>query len=163
MASLSLDEVIQLASDQFRVPNAEEGIAPTSELSDVFSPPHHGPRNVPIVVDDVDHGDNFTHFPIVNSGFYYLFLPHEPEAVEVYDMHYHGPSQREPHYYPIELEKIKKKHLEGSGFEQGFVSKSPVIFNQGDPQPIAIHFSVKSNDAKPLKYIVVGTYPDVPL
>ncbi|WP_075344642.1 hypothetical protein [Tenacibaculum agarivorans] len=152
----NLNQIVKLASDQFQVPNAEERISPVSELSDVFAPPHHGPRNVPIEVAKVDHGDNFTHFPIVNSGVYYLFLPHEAEDVEVFDMHYNGPSQHDPHYYPIELEEIPSKALSGSPFKQGFKSKTTIIFNQSDPQPIAIHFSVRSDeDDFVLKYIVV--------
>lgn len=106
--ALSQKAIIQLAADQFQVPNAAETIVPASELADVFSPPHHGPRNVPIAVHDVDHGDNFTHFPIVNSGTYYLFLPHEAKEVEVFDMHYHGPSQQDPAYFPIELEPTRQ-------------------------------------------------------
>ncbi len=159
MSNLNLGELIQLAADQFQVPNATESIVPASEHSDVFSPPHHGPRNVPIAVTNVDHGDNFTHFPIVNSGTYYLFLPHEKEAVEVFDMHYNGPSQTSPSYFPIDLEAIPPSDLEGTPFKQGFKSSSTIIFNQGDPQPIAIHFSVKSDDdGFALQYIVVGSY-----
>ena len=154
--ALSQKAIIQLAADQFQVPNAAETIVPASELADVFSPPHHGPRNVPIAVHDVDHGDNFTHFPIVNSGTYYLFLPHEAKEVEVFDMHYHGPSQQDPAYFPIELEPIPSNQLD-KPFKQGFKSKSTVIFNQADPQPIAIHFSVRTDeDDFELKYIVAG-------
>ncbi|MEM6719017.1 MAG: hypothetical protein AAF611_06875 [Bacteroidota bacterium] len=164
MSKLTLDQIIKLASDQFQVPNATETIIPASDLPDVFAPPHHGPRNVPIAVKDVDHGDNFTHFPIVNSGTYYLFLPHEAKAVEVFDMHYNGPSQQSPSYFPIELTKIKEDDLAGTPFKQGYVTSeksSPVIFNQSDPQPIAIHFSVRSDeDDFKLKYIVVGVNAD---
>ncbi|MEM9547841.1 MAG: hypothetical protein AAGA77_17795 [Bacteroidota bacterium] len=157
MALNSLADVVKLASDQFSVPNAEDQILAVSELPDVFAPPHHGPRNIPIGVTNVDHGDNFTHFPIVNSGTYYLFLPHEAQAVEVFDMHYNGPSQQDPNYFPIELESIPEADLKGSPFKQGFRTKSTVIFNQGDPQPIAIHFSVRSDeDNFKLQYIVVG-------
>jgi hypothetical protein len=156
MSQLTINEIVKLASDQFQVVNAKEHISVAADLPDVFAPPHHGPRNVPIEVAQLDHGDNFTHFPIVNSGTYYLFLPHEKRAVEVFDMHYNGPSQQEPHYHPIELESIPAKELAGSPFKQGFKSKSDVIFNQGDPQPIAIHFSVKSDeDDFALQYIVV--------
>ncbi|MEL6968844.1 MAG: hypothetical protein AAFO02_01645 [Bacteroidota bacterium] len=159
MTNKSLPEVIKLAANQFAVPNAEQIIAPTSELADVFSPPHHGPRNVPIHVPYVDHGDNFTHFPIINSGTYYLFLPHEAQEVEVFDMHYHGPSQQEPSYYPIELEALNQAELQGTGFKQGFKTKSTVIFNQNSPQPIAIHFSVRSDhDDFTLMYIVVSDF-----
>ncbi len=157
MEKKQLPKVIQLAADQYAVRNAEQNIAPTSELADVFSPPHHGPRNVPIHVADVDHGDNFTHFPIINSGTYYLFLPHEAQEVEVFDMHYHGPSQQAPHYYPIELVALSPQELAGTGFKQGFKTNSTVIFNQNSPQPIAIHFSVRSDhDDFVLKYIVAG-------
>ena len=154
--ALSVKEIVQLAYDQFHVKNAADLIVPASELEDVFAPPFHGPRNVPIHVQDVDHGDNFTHYPIVNSGTYYLFLPHEAKEVEVFDMHYNGPSQQAPHYFPIELKKIPKEELDGK-FAQGFYTKDTVIFNQGDPQPIAIHFSVRAdNDDFLLSYIVVG-------
>jgi len=152
----SLFKPAELAFNQFSVPNAGKKINPASELSDVFSPPHHGPQNVPIHVLDVDHGDNFTHFPIINSGTYFLFLPHEAREVEVFDMHYHGPSQQEPSYYPIELEPLDKKYLDGTRFKQGFKTKSTVIFNQNSPQPIAIHFSVRSDqDDFVLEFIVV--------
>ncbi|MEM7039505.1 MAG: hypothetical protein AAF570_21200 [Bacteroidota bacterium] len=158
---LSLKEIIKMASDQFNVPNAGDTISPASELADVFSPPHHGPQNIPISVRDVDHGDNFTHFPIVNSCTSYLFLPYEARDVEVFDMHYNGPSQQSPTFFPIELKKIAKADLEGSGFEQGYVTRSTVIFNQGDPQPIAIHFSVRSDeDDFQLRYIVVSENAD---
>ena len=154
----SLSKVIKLAADQFSVPNAEQTILAVSELSDVFSPPHHGPRNVPIGVTNTEHGDNFTHFPIINSGTYYLFLPHETQSVEVFDMHYNGPSQKSPTYFPIELEPLDVNYLDGTPFKQGFMTKSTVIFNQHSPQPIAIHFSVRSDeDNFTLKYIVVGT------
>jgi len=157
MANLSLEEIIKLAADQYSVPNAAETIVPASELPDVFAPPHHGPRNVPIHVADVDHGDNFTHYPIVNSGTYYLFLPHEKHEVEVFDMHYNGPSQQDPNYWPIELKQLHHKELDGTPFQQAFETTSTVIFNQGDPQPIAIHFSVKTDESDFfLKYIVVG-------
>lgn len=46
----SLAEIVKLAADQFSVSNAEQEIIPVSEISEVFSPPHHGPRNVPINV-----------------------------------------------------------------------------------------------------------------
>jgi len=158
MSNLNLKQIIELASDQFQVKNAPESIIPASELSDVFSPPHHGPKNIPIAVNDVDHGDNFTHYPIVNSGTYYLFLPHEVKEVEVFDMHYNGPSQQSPSYMHIELDKLDSKELLPP-FKQGFKTESKVIFNQGDPQPIAIHFSVKSDDDDfILSYIVVGPY-----
>mgnify|MGYP001796990083 CR=1 FL=1 len=64
MEQHKFSEIVKLASAQFSVPNATKTIASASELSDVFSPPHHGPPNVPIGVNNVDHGDNFTHFPI---------------------------------------------------------------------------------------------------
>jgi len=157
MKTKSLFKPAILAGSQFSIPNARKTISPASEVSDVFSPPHHGPQNVPIHVVDVDHGDNFTHFPIINSDSYYLFLPHEVQEVEVFDMHYHGPSQQEPSYYPIELEALSKQDLAGTPFKQGFKTKSTVIFNQNSPQPIAIHFSVKSDeDNFVLKFIVVG-------
>ncbi|MEO1516190.1 MAG: hypothetical protein AAFV95_14290 [Bacteroidota bacterium] len=157
MEQKTMPEIVKLASDQFSVQNATNPIHSVSELSDVFSPPHHGPRNVPIGVQGVDHGDNFTHFPIVTSGTYFLFLPHEYQAVEVFDMHYHGPSQQGPSYFPIELESLSEEDLAGSPFKQGFKTKSTVIFNQNSPQPIAIHFSVKSDeDEFLLRYIVVG-------
>ncbi|MEO1418680.1 MAG: hypothetical protein AAFW00_25600 [Bacteroidota bacterium] len=155
----SLETPIAVAAAQYSIPHAEHSIAAVSELSDVFSPPHHGPRNVPIWVENVDHGDNFTHFPIINSDTYYLFLPHEAEEAEVFDMHYHGPSQQEPNYYPIELEALTPEELKDTPFKQGFKTKSTVIFNQSDPQPIAIHFSVRSEaDSFTLKYIVVAAH-----
>lgn len=161
MSKLSLQEIIELASDQYVVKNAIESIEPASELEDVFAPPHHGPKNVPIGVNNVDHGDNFTHYPIINSGTYYVFLPHETKDVEVFDMHYNGPSQQSPSYFPIELSPIDSKELSGTPFKQGFMTKSTVIFNQSDPQPIAIHFSLRSDeDNFVLKYIVVGSNAD---
>ena len=155
---MNILEIVALASSQFDIKNAADTIVPASELEDVFSPPHHGPQNIPIHVQDVDHGDNFTHYPIVNSSISYIFLPHEERDVELFDFHYNGPSQQEPMYFPIELREISKSDLEGSPFKQGFVTKSTVIFNQSDPQPIAIHFSVRSDeDDFILKYIVVST------
>ncbi|CAM1372110.1 hypothetical protein [Tenacibaculum xiamenense] len=152
---LSLQEIIKLASDQFQVDNATETITPVHDIEDVFAPPHHGPKNIPIHATPVDHGDNFTHFPIVNSGTYYLFLKEGENQIEVYDMHYNGPSQQNPPYFHIELEELDSEQLKGSPFKQAFKTTSTVIFNQSDPQPIAIHFSVKDEDVE-LKYIVVG-------
>jgi|GEM_PF-5203347 len=157
---MSFKEILDLASDQFRVKNAAVTIAPTSELDEVFAPPHHGPQNIPIHADPVDHGDNFTHFPIVNSCVSYLFLPHEAKEVEVFDMHYNGPSQKDPHYFPIELVQVplSADSQKKSGFKQCWMTKYTVIFNQSDPQPIAIHFSVRTEeDNFALKYIVVST------
>lgn len=156
MSELSLEQSIRLAADQYHIENAVDTIAPASELEDVFSPPHHGPRHIPISVADADHGDNFTHFPIVNGGVYYLFLPHEQSEVEVFDMHYNGPAQQEPAYMHIELDPIDAEALQGTPFKQGFKSKSPIVFNQSDPQPIAIHFSVRSDETGfAFQYIVV--------
>lgn len=159
--ALTLEQIVKLASDQFNVPNAAQSIVPASELADVFSPPHHGPQNVPIHVDNNDHGDNFTHYPIVNSCISYIFLPHTKDEVRLFDFHYNGPSQKDPSFFPIELEALPEEALEGSGFQQGFKTTSTVIFNQGDPQPIAIHLSVMAEeDTFVLQYIVVSTDAD---
>ena len=61
MSKLNLDQIIKLASDQYQVENATETIRPAADLPDVFAPPHHGPQNIPIAVQDVDHGF-FPHF-----------------------------------------------------------------------------------------------------
>ncbi|MEM6829460.1 MAG: hypothetical protein AAF551_03015 [Bacteroidota bacterium] len=152
-------KIVQLASDQFQVPNATEHISAVPDISNVFSPPHHGPRNVPVEVTNSGDGEKFTHFPIVNSGFYYVFLPDPADTVEVVRMNYHGPSQHSPHFYPIALEPVAED-LSGTPFKQGFKSKDVVIFNQSDPQPIAIHFNIKTVEPHfSLKYIVVGAYP----
>ena len=154
---MTLKEIIDLASNQFKIKNAKQRIRPSSELFEVFTPRSHGPQNVPIWVEDVDHGDNFTHFPIVNSCISYLFLPYEKDYVEVFDMYYNGPARKYPNFWPIELEEIDESELKGSGFKQGFKTKSTVIFNQSDPQPIAIQFSVRHYDTDfILKYIVVS-------
>lgn len=156
----SLRQIVKLASDQFQVANATECIQAVQNIEDVFSPPHHGPMNIPIKASNIKPGENYTHFPIVTPGTYYLFLPHREDDVEVTDMHYNGPSQQLNHegnrYYPIELEKLLPIDLRGTPFKNGFKSKLPIVFNQGNPQPIAIHFETLLKEANYLKYIVVG-------
>jgi len=172
MPTLDLKQIIKLASDQFQVPNATETITAVPEISDVFSPPHHGPKNIPIAATTVGPGDyneenpesNYTHFPIVNSGYYCLFLTNKTDHVKVQNMHYHGPSQQDPAYYPIALSSIPQQHLKETKFAQGFSTKSIVIFNQGDPQPIATHFNVNlESRTESLNYIVVGPFEKNPL
>ena len=40
-----------IACQQFSIPGAGEEIHAVAELSEVFAPPHHGPRNIPITVE----------------------------------------------------------------------------------------------------------------
>lgn len=159
MPQLPLAQIVQLASDQFQVNNATENIRSIQKISDVFSPPHHGPRNVPICAKEFQKGKNFTHFPIVTPKTYYLFLKQSAEEIQVEDMHYNGPSQQynneEDKYLQIELTAIEKKDLQGSPFKQGFYSKSEIVFNQGDPQPIVIHFNNLNEHITEFDYIVV--------
>jgi hypothetical protein len=168
MPQLTLAQVVQLASDQFNVKNATENILTTQKISSVFSPPYHGPRNVPICgkyrdeeenAKNLPKGNNVTHFPIVAPRTYYLFLKQDTDEVQVEDMHYNGPSQQlndeGNRYLQIELTPIDKKDLKGSPFKQGFHSESDIVFNQGDPQPIAIHFKTSSGNIQQLDYIVV--------
>lgn len=160
MAQLTLAQIVQLASDQFQVTNATENILAVQDISEVFSPPYHGPINVPICARHVVIGDNYTHFPIVTPNTYYLFLTQGADEVKVVDMHYNGPSQQlnseGNRYLQIELTPIDAKSLKGSPFKQGFYSESEIVFNQSDPQPIAIHFETLSEDVKELDYIVAS-------
>lgn len=154
-----LKDIVELAHDQFTVKNATDCIEAVQQLSDVFSPPHHGPRNIPIKATKVLIGNNFTHFPIVTPATYYLFVVEGDKEVQIVDMHYNGPSQQlnseGNRYLPIELKKIKKDDLKPP-FKQGYYSESEIVFNQGDPQPIAIHFETLTENVKELNYIVVG-------
>lgn len=165
--ALSLEEIVQLAADQYSVNNAADTISSVLQIEDVFAPPFHGPRHIPIhaTLDSEDQGDAkpddhgkvdlYTHFPIVNSGTYYLFMSEESADVEVVDMHYNGPSQQKPHYPHIELVEINYD-LSDTPFSKMFQTQSKVIFNQGDPQPIVLHFAVDEGDLKnTIKYIVV--------
>ena len=160
MSHSDLDKIVDLAQDQFKVKNATDCIEAVQQIEDVFSPPHHGPRNIPIKANNVLIGNNFTHFPIVTPAMYYLFVVEGPKEVEIVDMHYNGPSQQlndeGNRYLPIELKKIPKSDLK-KPFKQGYYSESEIVFNQSDPQPIAIHFETKTDKVKELNYIVVGT------
>lgn len=159
MANSTLAQIVQLASDQFQVTNATENILAIQDISEVFSPQYHGPKNIPICANDVVIGNNFTHFPIVTPKKYYLFLTLGEDKVKIVDMHYNGPSQQlnseGNRYLPIELTPINDTDLSGSPFKQGFYSDSEIVFNQSDPQPIAIHFETLTEDITKLDYIIV--------
>jgi len=150
MAQLTLPEIIQLATDQFQVQNASDCITAVRQLNDVFSPPHHGPRNIPITASNVVLGsENFTHFPIVYTSPYYIFVA--TEGVFVEEMIYGPPGN----FMPIPVRPIPLP--KSSPFFMAYESISCINFTINDPEPIAIHFGVESlNSEESVQYIVVS-------
>jgi len=152
----------EIACQQFVIDGAEETIFSAKKFGDVFSPPYHGPRNIPIVVN-LEAGDNYVHFPIVRTGYYAIyfdtvFKPNsdtdaDPDSVTLY---YGGVNQNiDPSKEDITGTSIsiKEAHLGGcQAFKSGCVSTGEVVFVNDDPQPIAVRLNVSKNMT--VKYIV---------
>ena len=77
--------------------------------------------------------------------------------VSLHSMNYNGPSQQAPHYFPIDVTPANLD-LSGTPFQAAYMTTGNVIFNQGDPQPIVMHFNVPdaAGTGYALNYIVVG-------
>ncbi|NER37598.1 MAG: hypothetical protein F6J93_27150 [Oscillatoria sp. SIO1A7] len=141
---------VDIAWQQFNIAGAEEKIQAVPKLSDVFSPPHHGPRNIPISVQLLENLDNqpeysYVHFPIVRTGKYAIYL--DTPGV-FHGFIYGGTNQNTGTGTEIPITKTSK-----GSFQEGFVSQNDIIFNQNDPQPIAIRLK-NTQPGKTIKYIV---------
>ena len=139
-----------IACQQFNISGAGEEIQAVPKLSDVFSPPHHGPRDIPISVQLLEEGEySFVHFPIVRTGRYAIFL----DTPGVFDaMIYSGSNQDTGTGTGISTEQIDVEGCES--FAQGFASTGEIIFTQNDPQPIAMRLLNSGNEGKTIHYIV---------
>lgn len=139
-----------IACQQFNISGAGETIHAVPELGEVFAPPHHGPRNVPITVELLSDSDySFTHFPIVRTGRYAIFL----DTPGVFDgMVYIGQNQNTGTGTPIGTGETSTGDCEP--FAEAFVSFSEVIFNHTSPQPVALRFNNAGNGGKTIRYIV---------
>ncbi|MBP0017689.1 MAG: hypothetical protein J7647_09035 [Cyanobacteria bacterium SBLK] len=137
-----------IACQQFGIVGAGETIQAVSQLSDVFSPPHHGPRDIPISVK-LSPGDNYVHFPIVRTGRYAIYL----DTSHIFKgMIYSGINQNTGTGTPIATGPIRIGGCKD--FAEGFVSIGDIIFTNDDPQPIAIHLSNPGASEITIKYIV---------
>jgi len=141
-----------IACQQFNISGAGEEIQAISKLSDVFSPRHHGPRNIPISVklpEDHNLKYSYVHFPIVRTGQYAVYL----DTPGVFDtMIYGGSNQNTGTGTEISTDRVSVGDCKS--FAEGFVSTGEIIFNQNDPQPIAIRLLNEGNRGKTIKYIV---------
>ncbi|MEM8962248.1 MAG: hypothetical protein AAGD38_12265 [Acidobacteriota bacterium] len=143
-----MSSTAHIACQQFNIQGAGEEIYAVSALSDVFAPPHHGPRNVPITVKPSDSEYSYTHFPIVRTGRYAIYL----ETPGIFrGMVYGGQNQNTRTGTEIETERTDPGDCQ---FHEAYVSVGPIIFNQNDPQPVALRFSNKGQGDKPIRYIV---------
>ena len=139
-----------VACQQFNIRGAGEEIHAVGSLSEVFAPPFHGPRNVPITVRLLkDSKYSYTHFPIVRTGCYAIYLE---EAGIFAGMIYSGQNQNTGTGTEIPVEDTDTGGCEN--FAEGFVSAGEVIFTQNDPQPVALKFANKRLGGKPIRYIV---------
>lgn len=139
-----------IACQQFKIPGAGEEIQAVSELSNVFSPPHHGPRDIPISVQLLEGSEySYVHFPIVLTGRYAIYLD-TPGVFEA--MIYSGTNQDTGTGTEISTGPISVGDCQN--FAEGFVSTGEIIFTQNDPQPVAIRLLNKGNAGKKIKYIV---------
>lgn len=138
-----------IACQQFNIVGAGETIKAVPKLSDVFSPQHHGPRNIPISVQLLEGEYSYVHFPIVRTGLYAIYL----DTPDVFDaLIYGGTNQNTGTGTEIPTGKTSIGGCKS--FAEGWVSTGDIIFNQNDPQPIAIRLRNKGNAGKKIKYIV---------
>lgn len=145
-----MSDTANIACQQFNISGAEEKILAVPELSDVFSPPHHGPRNIPIVVQLLEKTEySFVHFPIVRTGRYAIYLD-TPGVFKGFV--YGGTNQDTGTGTEISTEITDTGGCQS--FAEAFVSSEPIIFNNDDPQPIAIRLLNKGKEDKFIKYIV---------
>lgn len=144
-----MSSTAQIACQQFNIEGAGETITAVSDLPDVFAPPHHGPRNVPISVQLSEEGYSYTHFPIVRTGQYAIYL----DTPGVFDgLIYGGTNQNTGTGTPIVTAPTDLGDC--PNFAAGFRSADPIIFNNDDPQPIAIRFNNAEAPGKTIRYIV---------
>ncbi|MEM1204405.1 MAG: hypothetical protein AAGN66_14325 [Acidobacteriota bacterium] len=147
-----MPKTADIACQQFMIEGAGETIQAVPELDEVFSPPHHGPRNVPITVKLLKaskHKYSYTHFPIVRTGRYAIYL----DTAGAFDgMVYSGTNQNTGTGTPIPTRRTNTGGCKC--FEDAAISKDKIIFTQNDPQPVALRFSNKKHGGKKIRYIV---------
>ena len=145
-----MSSTAEIACKQAGIPGAGEEIQAVADLSEVFAPPHHGPRNVPIAVKLLEGPDySYTHFPIVRTGRYAIYLK---EAGVFVGMVYSGQNQNTGTGTEIPTERTGT--AECPHFAEGFVSVGEIIFTQNDPQPVALRFSNERYGGQKIHYIV---------
>ncbi|MEM7243324.1 MAG: hypothetical protein AAF429_14160 [Pseudomonadota bacterium] len=141
-----MSNTVSIAQQQFHISGAGETIQAVPNLEDVFAPPHHGPRNVPITVELVGDGTCYTHFPIVNTGRYAIYL----DSDGAFDgFIYGGQNQSTGTGTPI-----GSSPTDSGDFAAGFVSDGEIIFANDDPSPIAIKLTGAAGTK--LRYIVTA-------
>ncbi len=67
------DDTSTVMCKQFAIENAARTVEPSKDLDEVFSPPHHAPRNIPISVELPADTLSSIHFPIVEPGTYFVY------------------------------------------------------------------------------------------
>ena len=145
-----MSNTADIACQQFNISGAGEKIHAVPELSDVFAPPHHGPRDIPISVDLLTDSEySYVHFPIVRTGRYAIYLD-TPGVFE--GLVYSGTNQNTGTGTPISTEPTSTGGCQS--FAEGFVSSEEIIFTQNDPQPVAIRLLNRGNAGKKIQYIV---------
>ncbi|MEM6454765.1 MAG: hypothetical protein AAF772_06690 [Acidobacteriota bacterium] len=145
-----MSNTAHIACQQFSIQGAGETIRAVTERKDVFSPPHHGPRNIPITVHLCEGSAfSYTHFPIVRTGRYAIYV----DTPGVFaGMVYGGTNQNTGTGTIIDFEPTSTGGCEA--FAAGFVSAGEIIFTQDDPQPIALKFANGDHGGKSIRYIV---------
>ena len=145
-----MSNTADIACQQFNISGAGEEIKAVSELSDVFSPPHHGPRDIPISVNLLEDSEySYVHFPIVRTGRYAIYL----DTPGVFGgLIYSGTNQDTG--TGVEISTDPTSVGDCQNFAEGFVSSGDIIFTQNDPQPVAIRLSNRRNSGQQIKYIV---------
>jgi len=139
-----------IACQQFDIVGAGQEIQAVSKLENVFSPPHHGPLEIPISVTLLEQGEySYVHFPIVRTGRYAIYL----DTPDVFNaLIYSGRNQNTG--TGTEIQAGKTSVGDCKSFAEGFVSVGEIIFTQNSPQPIAIQLLNKGHAGKKIKYIV---------
>jgi len=145
-----MSDTANIACQQFNISGAGEEIHAVSKLSDVFSPPHHGPIAIPISVQLLEECEySYVHFPIVRTGRYAIYL----DTPGVFDTFiYSGSNQNTG--TGTEISTGKTSLGDCKSFAAGFVSNGEIIFTQNDPQPVAIRLKNQGNAGKTIRYIV---------
>ncbi len=135
------------AENQFKATNVIYEVQAVEDLKDVFSPAHHGPRNIPVGTVATDSHESFTHFPIVETGHYALYVA-SPDAGSLKAQFLTGGA------YSVEIstEEIKGSDL-GGIFVYGIKTHEEILFNGDDPNPVAIKFTGCAGQA--ISYIVI--------
>ncbi|MEM9597782.1 MAG: hypothetical protein AAGD06_26180, partial [Acidobacteriota bacterium] len=95
------------------------------------------------------HKYSYTHFPIVRTGRYAIYL----DTAGAFDgMVYSGTNQNTGTGTEIPTRRTNTGNCKR--FKDGFISDGEIIFTQNDPQPVALRFSNKKHGGKKIRYIV---------